>query len=55
MDLLGIPVRVVVGEKNLPNVEVKLRSGTEAELIPAENAATKITEIVRAALAELNA
>ena len=55
MDLIGIPVRVVVGEKNLPNVEVKLRSSTEAQLIPAENAADKITEIVRAALAELNA
>ena len=26
MDLIGIPVRIVVGEKNLPNVELKLRS-----------------------------
>ncbi|MBO5136975.1 MAG: proline--tRNA ligase [Spirochaetaceae bacterium] len=55
MDLIGIPVRVVVGEKNLPNVEIKLRSATDAELVPAENAAEKIAGIVRSALAELNA
>lgn len=55
MDLIGIPVRIVVGEKNLPNVELKLRSEKDAQLIPAEKAAQEAVEIVRKALAELNA
>lgn len=54
MDLIGIPVRIVVGEKNLPNVELKLRSATEAENVPATEAAAKVAEIVRAELAKLN-
>ena len=53
-DLIGYPVRVVVGEKNLPNVEVKLRNGKDAELIPLENASEKIAKIVLSALAELD-
>lgn len=53
-DLIGYPVRVVVGEKNLPNVEVKLRNEKDAELIPLENASEKITKIVLSALAELD-
>ena len=55
MDLLGIPVRIVVGEKTLPNVEVKLRSESDCKLIPAEEAAKETAAIVRKALAELNA
>lgn len=54
MDLIGIPVRIVVGEKNLPNVELKLRSAAEAENVPAAEAAAKAAEIVRAELAKLN-
>lgn len=53
-DLIGYPVRVVVGEKNLPNVEVKLRNEKDAELIPLENASKKIAKIVLSALAELD-
>nr|MBQ2234313.1 proline--tRNA ligase [Treponema sp.] len=53
MDLIGIPVRIVVGEKNLPNVEVKLRAESEASLIPAEEAAKFAEKIVREKLAEL--
>ena len=53
-DLIGYPVRVVVGEKNLPNVEVKLRNEKDAELIPLENASEKIAKIVLSALAELD-
>lgn len=53
-DLIGYPVRVVVGEKNLPNVEVKHRNEKDAELIPLENASEKIAKIVLSALAELD-
>jgi len=52
MDLIGIPVRIVVGDKNLPNVEVKLRSAKDAELIPAGEAAAKVAAIVKAELAK---
>ncbi|AEE15723.1 proline--tRNA ligase [Treponema brennaborense] len=54
MDLIGIPVRIVVGEKNLPNVELKLRSAADSDLVPAAEAAGKAAAIVRAELAALN-
>jgi prolyl-tRNA synthetase len=50
MDLIGIPVRIVVGDKSLPNVEVKLRSSKDAELVPAGEACAKVAAIVRAEL-----
>ena len=55
MDLIGIPVRIVVGEKNLPNVEIKERSASEASLVPAGEAAKHTEKIVRDALSALNA
>ncbi|MBQ5490562.1 MAG: proline--tRNA ligase, partial [Treponema sp.] len=55
MDLLGFPVRITVGEKNLPNVEIKMRDQTEATLVPLEQAADSVTKTVRDALAQLNA
>ena len=54
-DLIGIPLRIVVGDKNLPNVEMKLRSESDAQLVPADQAAAKAAEIVQAELAKLNA
>ena len=54
-ELIGYPIRIVVGDKNLPNVELKVRSAAEAELIPADQAAAKAAEIVRTELAKLNA
>ena len=54
MDLMGFPVRITVGEKNLPNVEVKLRSAPEAELVPLDEAAGRAAALVRDALADLN-
>lgn len=54
-DLIGIPVRIVVGEKNLPNVELKLRSEKDSRLVPATDAAKETESIVKSALAELNA
>ena len=53
-DLIGYPIRVVIGEKNLPNVEVKLRSESDAELIPLEQAGEKIASIVKTELEKLN-
>ncbi len=54
-DLIGIPVRVVVGEKNLPNVELKLRKEAESRLVPLETAAAEIAKTVSKELAALNA
>ena len=53
-DLIGYPIRIVVGDKNLPNVELKRRCETNPELVPAEAAAAKAVEIVKAELAKLN-
>ena len=52
--MIGFPVRITVGDKNLPNVEVKLRSEQDAQLIPLENASAKVAEIVKAELEKLN-
>ncbi|MEE1166671.1 MAG: His/Gly/Thr/Pro-type tRNA ligase C-terminal domain-containing protein, partial [Treponema sp.] len=53
-ELIGFPIRIVVGEKNLPNVEFKLRKNPEAELVPATEAGKKAIETVRAELVALN-
>ena len=53
-DLIGYPIRIVVGDKNLPNVEVKLRSADKADLIPATDAAKAVAKIVADELAKLN-
>ena len=53
--MIGYPIRIVVGDKNLPNVELKQRCEKDPELVPAENAAAKAVEIVRAELDKLNA
>ena len=48
-DLLGIPLRVTIGTRNLKNgqVELKLRSGSESSLIPLDNAGTIISDKVK--------
>jgi prolyl-tRNA synthetase len=57
-DLIGIPYRVVVGDKNLagaaPRVELKRRSEKESRLVELSRAAAELTEAVYADLAELN-
>jgi prolyl-tRNA synthetase len=53
-DLIGVPLRVVVGDKNLPNVEVKRRGEKESRLIDAAGAAADLAAVVRAELAALN-
>ena len=54
-ELIGYPVRIVVGDKNLPNVEVKIRTADAAELVPQDQAAEKVIKFVRDELAKLNA
>lgn len=47
MDLAGIPLRVVVGEKNLPNVEIKLRKESQSSLVPADIACQTVLDIIK--------
>jgi prolyl-tRNA synthetase len=55
-DLLGIPFRVVIGDKNLsqtpPLVEVKRRGEKDARLLEASKAAQEIAALIRAEIAE---
>ena len=57
-DLLGIPWRVVIGDKGLsrpiPQVELKHRSEKENRLIALDKAAADLAGKIREALAELN-
>ena len=57
-DLLGIPWRVVIGDKGLsrpiPQVELKRRSEKENRLIALDKAAADLAGKIREALAELN-
>lgn len=54
MDLIGFPIRVTVGDKNLPNVEIKLRTADSPELVPLDEAAKKISAMVKSAMDELD-
>jgi prolyl-tRNA synthetase len=58
-DLIGIPYRVVVGEKNLggnpPRVEVKRRGEKESVLEDLSSAARELAERIMAELAEIRA
>ncbi|MBP1753287.1 MAG: prolyl-tRNA synthetase [Geobacteraceae bacterium] len=51
-DLIGIPLRIVVGSKNLAegNVELKIRGTGEVLLLPVAEAVAKVKEIVDQAL-----
>jgi prolyl-tRNA synthetase len=48
-DLIGVPLRIVVGGKNLADgkVEFKLRSGGEMELLTPDEAADRVISLVR--------
>ena len=52
-DLIGYPVRITVGDKNLPNVEVKMRNQADPVLVPLEEAAEKVAAIVKAEFEKL--
>lgn len=47
-DLLGIPVRITVGSKSLKegNIEIKLRSESQSQKVPVEEAVNKTIELV---------
>ncbi len=49
MDLIGFPIRVTIGDKNLPNVEIKLRNcnNDDVELVSIENAVERIQAIIK--------
>ncbi len=51
-DLIGIPLRVVVGDKNLPNVEIKRRGEKDSRLVPQTEAGLVLADIVLSELAE---
>ncbi|MDR0721110.1 MAG: proline--tRNA ligase [Treponema sp.] len=57
-DLIGIPYRIVVGDKNLiqapPKVEIKHRREKENKLVEYSKAAPELAEKIKAELAELN-
>jgi prolyl-tRNA synthetase len=55
-DLIGIPLRIVVGSKGLAEgkVEVKIRKNGEVLLLPVEEAITKIRQLVDAAMVSCN-
>jgi prolyl-tRNA synthetase len=53
-ELIGYPVRIIVGDKNLPNVEYKIRTAEAAELVPATEAAKKAADYIRDELNKLN-
>ena len=55
-DLLGIPVRVTVGQKSLAagNVEIKLRNESESKKVPLDRAADQVANIVNSLKADLN-
>ena len=48
-DLLGLPVRVVVSPRNLKNgeAEVKRRSGSEAEMVPLDQVARAVRDLLQ--------
>jgi prolyl-tRNA synthetase len=50
-DLLGIPLRLTVGDKSLAagNVELKQRSAKEFELVPRDSCVAKLRELIAAA------
>ena len=53
-DLIGIPLRIVAGSKNLADgkVELKHRRGGEVELLPIAEAVAKVKQMVEEALAQ---
>lgn len=55
MELIGIPLRITVGDKNLPNVEFKPRNAEKADLVSVEDSISKAIQYVKDELAKLNA
>ena len=47
-DLLGLPLRIVVSPRNLKRdaVELKLRTSSEAEMVPLDSAVARVRELL---------
>lgn len=54
IDLIGIPIRIVVGEKNLPKVEFKMRTENAATLIEKEKVIDLVLTTISNKLNDLN-
>ena len=54
-DLIGIPIRITVGQKALQagNVEIKLRRADESQSVPVAQASARAAELVAQLYAEL--
>lgn len=52
-DLIWYPIRIVVWDKNLPNVELKLRTSSDIELVSADEISQKVIWIVNEELEKL--
>jgi prolyl-tRNA synthetase len=55
VDLIGVPIRIVIGDKTLAkdSVELKLRREEQKNLIPVAEAATRVKEIIAGELARI--
>lgn len=53
MDLIGIPLRIVVGDKNLPKVELKNRATKETTLVEGHEAVDFVARTIQEALTAL--
>ena len=45
-DLIGIPFRLVVSEKNLPNIEIKYRNSGKVGIFTQEDVIKEITQLI---------
>lgn len=54
MDLIGIPIRIIVGEKNLPKVEFKVRNNCKSVLVEKDEACALVIKTVSDELNILN-
>jgi prolyl-tRNA synthetase len=52
-DLIGIPFRIVVGDKNLPRVEVKRRGTQKQQILSIEQVMQELVTIIRNELVQL--
>ncbi|NLM01015.1 MAG: proline--tRNA ligase [Treponema sp.] len=53
-ELIGFPVRIVVGDKNLPNVEFKIRTLDNSQIMSVEDAISKSIDFIKSQISELN-
>jgi len=54
MDLIGIPYRIVVGEKNLPKLELKVRSNGEVKLLEKNELVNELKSELKKSFFEIN-